>query len=305
MRASAVLTLLGFAPAVAGLLWGAYKTRLSLIVAESALVQQEKEKEEGRNRPVVADKRTQTALLPLLPYALLTSAMSFFLFSFQVHEKTILLPLMPLMLLLSGAPHGGEVWTWGVLGANVGAFSMWPLLKRDGLGMEYMATLVIWNRLVGFNPFSPKLDTLSAMFSFAVHVGMFGLHILELIFAAPARYPDLFPVLNVLLSAPVFGLIWVWSIKRGIQVGWALGGLGPSAISTPSASVGGGTSSYVRERVLSDARSINGDADRVSRQMSPVMASMRRDMGVRTTSMTTGRAERRRKFSTRSESVGL
>lgn len=40
----------------------------------------------------------------------------------------------------------------------------------------------------------------------------------------PARYPDLFPVLNVLISTPVFGLIWLWSIKCGVEVGWALGG---------------------------------------------------------------------------------
>ncbi|EIW81432.1 glycosyltransferase family 57 protein [Coniophora puteana RWD-64-598 SS2] len=298
VRASAAFTILGFAPAVAGLAWGAYKTRLSLVAAESApAVQQEKEKEEGRGGgSVLADKRTQTALLPLLPYALLTSAMSFFLFSFQVHEKTILLPLMPLMLLLSGASHGGEVWAWGVLGANVGAFSMWPLLKRDGLGMEYMATLAIWNRLVGFSPLSPKLDSFVGILSFAAHTGMFALHFLELIFAAPARYPDLFPVLNVLLSAPVFGLIWIWSIKRGIQVGWALGGLGPSAISTPSNSVGGG-----------GGGSVGGDIDGMPGQTSPVIGSLRRDAGVRTTSMssTMGRTERKRRTSTRAESVGL
>jgi len=189
----------------------------------------------------------------------------------------------------------------------VGAFSMWPLLKRDGLGMEYMATLAIWNRLVGFSPFSPKLDSFVGIFSFAVHTGMFVLHFLELIFAAPARYPDLFPVLNVLLSAPVFGLIWIWSIKRGVQVGWALGGLGPSAISTPSNSVGGGGSSYVRQRVMSDATSVGGDIDGMPGQMSPVVGSLRRDAGVRTTSMssTMGRSERKRRTSTRAESVGL
>ena len=40
----------------------------------------------------------------------------------------------------------------------------------------------------------------------------------------PARYPDLFPVLNVLVSASVFGCTWLWSIKRGLEIGWALGG---------------------------------------------------------------------------------
>jgi alpha-1,3-glucosyltransferase len=51
------------------------------------------------------------------------------------------------------------------------------------------------------------------------------LHLLEMVVTPPARYPDLFPVLNILVSTPVFGLIWLWSIKRGIQVGWAIAGL--------------------------------------------------------------------------------
>lgn len=29
---------------------------------------------------------------------------------------------------------------------------MWPLLKRDGLGLEYCASAVGWNVLIGYNP---------------------------------------------------------------------------------------------------------------------------------------------------------
>ena len=101
IKGSAALTALGFLPAVVGLLWGCYKTQ----------------------SPPTAD---QTPTLPLLLYALLTSSMSFFLFSFQVHEKTILLPLLPLTLLLSGASPGEEVFAWGALGNIVGAFRSGP-----------------------------------------------------------------------------------------------------------------------------------------------------------------------------------
>lgn len=102
IKGSGALTVLGFSPAVVGLLWGCYKTRSS----------------------PSADQRSQpmTPTLPLLPYALLTTSMSFFLFSFQVHEKSILLPLLPLTLLLSGAMPGEEVFAWGALGNVVGAF---------------------------------------------------------------------------------------------------------------------------------------------------------------------------------------
>ncbi|KAG9077404.1 hypothetical protein FS749_010719, partial [Ceratobasidium sp. UAMH 11750] len=51
------------------------------------------------------------------------------------------------------------------------------------------------------------------------------IHILEAIFPAPARYPDLFPVLNVLLSASVFGVAWI--AVGGIMLfrsAWATGG---------------------------------------------------------------------------------
>ena len=67
------------------------------------------------------------------------------------------------------------------------------------------------------------------------------LHILELIFSPPARYPDIFPVLNVLVCTPVFGLVWLWSIKCSVEVSWALGGLGPAVRSPqPSTTNGGG-----------------------------------------------------------------
>jgi len=58
----------------------------------------------------------------VLLLALLNSSMSFFLFSFQVHEKTILLPLLPLTLLLSTAPHDSPTFKLGVLANNVGVF---------------------------------------------------------------------------------------------------------------------------------------------------------------------------------------
>ena len=66
---------------------------------------------------------TPCPTLALLPYALLTSSLSFFLFSFQVHEKSILLPLLPATLLLIGAESGtGEDREWGILFNNVAVF---------------------------------------------------------------------------------------------------------------------------------------------------------------------------------------
>jgi len=86
------LTALGFLPIVAVLIFGCHKTRL-----------QTGNKGVSVNRStsqVHAVLPTPTPFLPLLPYALLSCSISFFLFSFQLHEKTIrvsLLPLAPLV----------------------------------------------------------------------------------------------------------------------------------------------------------------------------------------------------------------
>lgn len=30
---------------------------------------------------------------------------------------------------------------------------MWPLLKKDGLGIPYLALSFLWNWVIGYNPF--------------------------------------------------------------------------------------------------------------------------------------------------------
>ncbi|KJA21176.1 glycosyltransferase family 57 protein [Hypholoma sublateritium FD-334 SS-4] len=217
VKTSTALTALGFLPAVAGLL------RSGITHMTKSELRDEKDSEGKQHTP----------FLPLLPYALLTSSMSFFLFSFQVHEKTILLPLLPVTLLLSGAPIDSAAYSWGALVNNVAVFSMWPLLKRDGLGLQYIATLLLWNRVIGYSPFKLPVKSFVQLLSMGVYAAAILLHILESIVHPPARYPDLFPVLNVLISTPVFFLTWSWSIKCGMEVGWALGGLGNQSHSPP------------------------------------------------------------------------
>ena len=67
-----------------------------------------------------------------------STAFAFFLFSYQVHEKSILLPLLPVTLL---APDLPVLASW--LPA-VAAFSMYPLLERDGLSLAYVGLLLFW-----------------------------------------------------------------------------------------------------------------------------------------------------------------
>jgi alpha-1,3-glucosyltransferase len=106
VKVSTFLTALGFLPAVVGLL------RAGIQHSQNV------------NKQAVGDAvgKERTPFLPLLTYALLSSSMSFFLFSFQVHEKTILLPLLPITLLLSGASVDSAVYLWGALVNNVAVF---------------------------------------------------------------------------------------------------------------------------------------------------------------------------------------
>ncbi|EKM79278.1 hypothetical protein AGABI1DRAFT_74153 [Agaricus bisporus var. burnettii JB137-S8] len=225
VKFSAGLTALGFLPSVGVMLNSGWRMRMS---AASNVAEREQE-----------DQEKQTPFLPLLPYALLTSSFSFFLFSFQVHEKTILVPLLPMTLLLSGAPVDSSVYAWGVLVNNIGVFSMWPLLKKDGLGFQYIALLILWNRIIGYNPLRLPSGTLVQLLSLVTYTAAIGLHVLEFFFNPPSRYPDIYPVLNVLISTPVFVLAWLWSIKCGVEVGWAIGGPGPASASPTSASTTG------------------------------------------------------------------
>uniref|UniRef100_A0ACB8F455 Glucosyltransferase-like protein n=1 Tax=Sphaerodactylus townsendi TaxID=933632 RepID=A0ACB8F455_9SAUR len=67
-------------------------------------------------------------------YALVTCALSFFLFSFQVHEKSILLVSIPVCLIINEIPFMSA---WFLL---VSTFSMLPLLLKDGLLFSYLLT---------------------------------------------------------------------------------------------------------------------------------------------------------------------
>ena len=73
-----------------------------------------------------------------LLFCMASSAFSFFLFAYQVHEKSILLPLLPLTLL---APDLPLLAAWM---PAMAAFSMFPLLKKDCLVVAYLGALLFW-----------------------------------------------------------------------------------------------------------------------------------------------------------------
>ncbi|ORX88995.1 ALG6, ALG8 glycosyltransferase [Basidiobolus meristosporus CBS 931.73] len=136
-----------------------------------------------------------------LIYSLCVVSLSFFLFSFQVHEKTILLPILPVSMLILEEPVAVP---WFI---NVATFSMFPLLKRDGLMIPYFIMLCLWNWLGNFLE-RPKKYTL--VLNLLSYVTMVAIHALEFLVVPPAKYPDIFTMLNVIFSCGMFTLFFVY-----------------------------------------------------------------------------------------------
>lgn len=147
-------------------------------------------------------------------YALLNGSLSFFLFSFQVHEKSILLPLLPASLLLLEEHY--VVMTF----FNTAMFSMYPLLKRDELIVPTLCLTCLFNLIMG-SPLSSSRN--SSFIVRAVIVVLHGAMVVlvgaEFFLPAPTKYPDLYVVMNAVLSAGIFLVLLIWfNVKQQMLV---------------------------------------------------------------------------------------
>ncbi|XP_065834097.1 dolichyl pyrophosphate Man9GlcNAc2 alpha-1,3-glucosyltransferase-like [Oscarella lobularis] len=125
--------------------------------------------------------------------SLMNSSLSFFLFSFQVHEKSILLAALIATLLL---PYGPFPSVWFLI---IATSSMYPLFLKDGLTWAYLGvvTLFLVFSLTTFRLFPDRLSKL--LFSTSI-CGMGLLHVGYHFVPPPHFYPDLYPVLISIYS---------------------------------------------------------------------------------------------------------
>ncbi|KAM9848547.1 dolichyl pyrophosphate Man9GlcNAc2 alpha-1,3-glucosyltransferase [Aulostomus maculatus] len=144
--------------------------------------------------------------------ALVNSSLAFFLFSYQVHEKSILLAALPVCLLLNDFPL---VAIWFL---QASTFSMLPLFLKDGLLVPYVVTSLAFLffsmyllsalersseeelRLGAYHKmlfFLPKMDLACLVrWKFYICVAVMGcLSVVSVTLAPPTHLPDLFPVL--------------------------------------------------------------------------------------------------------------
>jgi alpha-1,3-glucosyltransferase len=159
----------------------------------------------------------------LLPLALATTAWGFFLFSFQVHEKSVLVPLMPMTVLLAGR-HGLNKRTraWVGFANMLGVWTMFPLLQRVDLRIPYYVLSLLWAYLLGLPPTSWAVyrqdgqSTWAGLFTALIHclfyVAMIIWHFAESFLAPPHSKPDLWVVVNVGIGAVGFGICYLWCL---------------------------------------------------------------------------------------------
>jgi alpha-1,3-glucosyltransferase len=159
----------------------------------------------------------------LLPLALATTAWAFFLFSFQVHEKSVLLPLMPMTVLLAGK-HGlsKNVRAWIGFANMLGVWTMFPLLQRVDLRIPYYVLSLLWAYLLALPPTSFSVyyqdghSTWAGFGTTFVHVVFYALmvlwHVAESFLTPPQGKPDLWVVINVGVGAAGFGLCYLWCL---------------------------------------------------------------------------------------------
>lgn len=139
-------------------------------------------------------------------YAMLNSSFAFYLFSFQVHEKSILLPLLPASLLALEEPLLFKWFTYFSL------FSMYPLLCRDQLILPYIALVFLfflvyhsrnakvpWRHNGVTNGWGRVMTALLLLCA--------SMHVVYLIVKPPEKYPYLFDAMIMFICCSQFVFI--------------------------------------------------------------------------------------------------
>lgn len=137
--------------------------------------------------------------------------------------------------------------------------SLWPLLKKDGLALQHFVVTFLWNYLAGSftggaylrvptsflelvssvrllylratlaissngplttaPPSPPPTTTFPDQLTYPT---IFLLYLAEFLLPPPSSKPDLYPVLNTLVSFLVFAVAWLAALRRQLETGWTL-----------------------------------------------------------------------------------
>jgi alpha-1,3-glucosyltransferase len=120
--------------------------------------------------------------------SLLNCSLGFFLFSFHVHEKSILFPALPALLLLPIQPHAVVSFLW------ISSYSLLQLAFKDGLALVWLALQLLFLGAAHTLVIQPR----SSLLKFTMTTSLVCSAVLTLAYVLltpPVRYPDLFPLL--------------------------------------------------------------------------------------------------------------
>ena len=148
------------------------------------------------------------------------SSFAFYLFGYQVHEKSVLLPLLPVTLLAASEPMLATAMPL------LAIFSMWPLLKRDGLEIPYVGVAALFFAIAQRASTGPvpsqsisvsnegkqvrgNLQQRRMVYGAACSfLGAALIHVSAWHFPAPVRYPYLHDAAFTAYSFAHFVLVW-------------------------------------------------------------------------------------------------
>ncbi|KAK7483460.1 hypothetical protein BaRGS_00025259 [Batillaria attramentaria] len=137
--------------------------------------------------------------------ALINAALVFFLFSFQVHEKSILIAVIPACLLVIEDPLAVS---WFI---TISTFSMLPLLVKDGLLIPSAAASVICLVFVhtSFHPLQEKNVFLRLCYVGSL-LGTAVLSVISQVLKPPEKLPDLYSLMITTYSFIHFAAFTVY-----------------------------------------------------------------------------------------------
>uniref|UniRef100_A0AAV1UK22 Alpha-1,3-glucosyltransferase n=1 Tax=Peronospora matthiolae TaxID=2874970 RepID=A0AAV1UK22_9STRA len=169
--------------------------------------------------------------------SLAVCSLSFFLFSFQVHEKSILLPLLPISFLFA---NNALLSGWFSV---LSTFSMYFLLEKDGLVLPYVVLLpayagmavvpflktgAVQSQSVHQTEFPPgyrpdgKAHPFFRAFITVSLLGIVAVHVAHLCINPPARYPHIHDYVFAAYSCGHFLLVlayltyWQWTAESPV-----------------------------------------------------------------------------------------
>uniref|UniRef100_A0A1B6CZU3 Alpha-1,3-glucosyltransferase n=2 Tax=Clastoptera arizonana TaxID=38151 RepID=A0A1B6CZU3_9HEMI len=182
-------------------------------------------------------------------YALINSSLSFFLFSFQVHEKSILLAAIPVLMFF---PQDPFPCFWFLL---ISTFSLLPLMVKDELVLVFCSLSMIYlisvtllqsidamitnfidsNNSKILKHSLPKIQNVSLFFNYIVHhpfckralrylfyssiLGCIALTVCTTFLNPPQKYLDLFPLLVSTYSCLHFIGFWIYFNCKQLKSG--------------------------------------------------------------------------------------